>query len=94
MAHREPESWELCDKGTFLNVHAWSFETEKVKIADSDEKEDRVTAVECIYCSVAPPEDVLQRLSKDYEVQKKRDRIAKELNKAQKEGTGVNLVRK
>lgn len=83
MAHREPAAWEMCGKSLMTGLHTWKFEVAK---ADGN---DVVTFVTCLHCGIPAPDDVSSRLANDFEVQRRRDRIAAELREKHKEATGL-----
>ena len=70
MPHRELKPWERCDKSPLTQAHTWEYTT---KLSDG---EVIVSAVACHFCEKQPPDEEGRRLMAEFEVQKRRDRLA------------------
>jgi hypothetical protein len=86
MPHRELRDWERCAKNPFLSAHVWEYQVVR------EQGEEMVSGVRCKLCQAAPPPAEEGRMAMEFELQQKRNRLARGLHNAQKAGTGTQIA--
>lgn len=69
-------------------VHTWEFFIEEVSEGGKKVNDERVR---CLHCKLRPTGGLAQKLYAQREEQLARERVARNLNKAQKDGTGTQI---